>query len=297
MPRKIRFEGMMPAMLAPFTADGRLDIEGIKQNVRFYMDAGCTGIVCNGSTGEAVSLTREERKAVIRATAEVVQGRLKIIAGTGVPTTNEAIALTRDALEAGADAVLVITPFNAIPNKAGLFKHYSAVAEVGIPLILYNLPAHTGVEIDFGTLDALAKFDNVVGIKESSGNLSYFAEIIRRTGDELTVFTGADDLTMQAFCIGAPAAILALGNIAPGMLVDLLAAVKANKLNEARQIYFKLLPIARAISSSVNFPASVKEAVRLLGRPSGTPRLPILPVDADESASIRQALAYAGLLA
>ncbi|MDI6870971.1 MAG: 4-hydroxy-tetrahydrodipicolinate synthase [Bacillota bacterium] len=297
MSRKVRYEGIMPAMLTPFKANGELDLDGIKQNARFYLEAGCTGIVCNGSTGEAVNLSREERKAVIRATVEAVEGRLTVIAGTGAPTTSEAVALTRDALEAGADAALVITPFNAIPNKAGLFKHYAAVAEVGIPLIPYNLPAHTGVEIDFDTLDKLAELDTVVGIKESSGNLSYFAEVVRRVGDKLTVFTGADDLTLQAFCTGAPAAILALGNIAPRMLVDLLAAVKAGRLDEARKIYFSLLPIARAISSSVNFPAPVKEAVRLLGRPSSAPRLPILPVDADESASIRQALVHAGLLA
>lgn len=294
--KKIRFEGIFPAMIAPFKDDGKLDIEGIKVNVKFLMDAGCRGIVCNGSTGEAVNLSREERKDVIRATREVGQGRLQIIAGTGAPTTNDALELTADAMEVGADAALVITPFNAIPNEEGLFAHYEAIAKVGIPIILYNLPQHTGVEIDLDTLDRLAKLDNIVGIKESSGNVGYFAEIIRRHGNDLTAFTGCDDGALQAFCLGCSAAILALGNIAPKMLVDMLALVKEDKIAEAREIYFKLLPIAQGISASVNFPAPVKEAVRLLGRPSGPPRLPILPVDAKESKSVAEALVYAGLV-
>lgn len=295
MMKKIRFAGIFPAMIAPFKDNGELDIEGIKVNVKFYMDAGCQGIVCNGSTGEAVNLSREERKAVITATREIGQGRLQIIAGTGAPTTQTALELTADAMEAGADAALVITPFNAIPNSEGLFRHYEEIAKVGIPIILYNLPQHTGVEIDLDTLERLVKLENVVGIKESSGNVGYFAEIIRRYGDDLTAFTGCDDAAFQAFCIGCPAAILALANIAPKMLVDMLALVKANRMAEARDVYFKLLPIARRIGDSVNFPGPVKEAVSLLGRPSGRPRLPILPVDADESRLVAEALAYAGL--
>jgi len=294
--KKVKFEGIFPAMAVPFDREGALDIDGIKENVRFFADAGCAGVVCNGSTGEAVNLTREERKAVIMATKEAAGGRLVVIAGTGGPTTNVTLEYTRDAMDAGAEAVLVITPFNAIPNKEGLYRHFAEVAQLGVPVILYNLPQHTGVEIDLDTLVRLADLDHIVGIKESSGNFSYFAELMRVFGDKLTVFTGCDDGTLQAFCCGARAAILALGNIAPRMLVDMLEAVDRGDLVRARDIYYRLLPIARAISSSVNFPAPVKEAVRLLGRPSSAPRLPILPVDPEESASIRKALVFAGLM-
>ncbi len=293
---KVRFQGIMPAMLAPFKRNGQLDIEGIKTNAKFFVEAGCTGIVCNGSTGEAVNLSAEERVAVINATREAVGKKLIIVAGTGAPTTSAAVESTTDALKAGADAALVITPFNAIPNKNGLYRHYAEIAQVGIPVIVYNLPQHTGVEIDLGTLEKLVKLPAVVGIKESSGNLSYFAEIIRRFGTDLTAFTGCDDLTFQAFTLGAPAAILALGNIAPKMLVQLLDLVVNGRWVEARTIYFRLLPIAQAISSSINFPAPVKEAVKLLGRPSGPPRLPTLPVDAKEATAIRKALKVARLL-
>jgi 4-hydroxy-tetrahydrodipicolinate synthase len=292
---RVKLQGIMPAMLAPFGRKGQLDIEGIKTNAKFFAQAGCTGITCNGSTGEAVNLSREERVAVIRATREAVGEKLLIVAGTGAPTTGEAVQLSRDALDAGADAVLVITPFNAIPNKEGLYRHFAEIAQLGAPVIAYNLPQHTGVEIDLGTLERLVKLPTIVGIKESSGNMSYFAEIIRRFGGALAPLTGCDDLTFQAFVMGAPGAILAIGNIAPRMLVQMLGLVGAGGVAQARTIYFKLLPIAQAISSSVNFPAPVKEAVKLLGRPSGPPRLPILPVDAKEAASIRAALKVARL--
>jgi len=292
---RVKLQGIMPAMLAPFGRKGQLDLEGIKTNAKFFAQVGCTGIACNGSTGEAVNLSREERVAVIQATREAVGRKLLIVAGTGAPTTGEAVQLTRDALDAGADAALVITPFNAIPNKEGLYRHFAEIAQLGAPVIVYNLPQHTGVEIDLGTLERLVKLPAIVGIKESSGNMSYFAEIIRRFGGELAPLTGCDDLTFQAFVMGAPGAILAIGNIAPKMLVQMLGLVGAGRVAQARTLYFKLLPIARAISSSVNFPAPVKEAVKLLGRPSGPPRLPILPVDAKEAASIRAALKVAGL--
>jgi len=293
---KMKFEGLMPAIITPMDKDGGIDFEGLKKNVEFYIDAGCTGIVANGSTGEAVNLNREERIAVIKKVVEVVRGKVKVIAGAGAPTTNVTLQYTKDAMDAGADAVLVITPFNAIPNKEGLYLHYKKVAEVGIPVIMYNLPQHTGVEIDLETMGRLVKLDNIVGLKESSGNLSYFAEVIRCFSEDITPISGCDDLILQTLSMGVPALILALGNIAPKMIIEIINAVKNNDFVSAREKYYKILPIARAIGDSVHFPAPVKEAVRLLGRPSGPPRLSTLPVSQEESEEIRKKLIYAGLL-
>lgn len=293
--KKLKLEGIFPAMVVSYLDNGELDIEGIKNNVRFYMDQGCAGVVCNGSTGEAVNLSREERIAVIKAAKEVI-GKGKIIAGTGAPITSAALQNTRDAKDAGADAALVITPFNAIPNRDGLIKHYKMVAEIGIPIILYNLPAHTGVEITLDIFEELIQNDNIIGIKESSGNFPFMGEIIRKYGDDITIFTGCDDLSLQIFAMGAKAAILALANIAPGMVVDMMKDVQANRMEQARDKYYRLLPIAKAISASENFPAPVKEAVSLLGRPCGTPRMPITPVGKQESEEIREALKVAGLI-
>lgn len=291
-----KFDGIFVAMITPFKSDGSLDIEGIKTNADYYMKQGCAGIVCNGSTGEAINLSREERIQVIEATKETLNGRGLIIAGTGAPTTAAAVEQTQDALKAGADATLVITPFNCIPNTEGLIKHYNMVASVGLPVILYNLPAHTGVEITMDTFDELIKNEKIIGIKESSGNFGLMGNIIRKYGDRVILFTGSDDLILQVFALGAKSAILALGNIAPAQIVDVLTRVQKNDLEGARKTYLKLLPISSAISASVNFPAPVKEAVRLLGRPSSDPRMPTLPVGKAESESIKEALQYAGLL-
>lgn len=292
----MKFEGLMPAIITPMDKDGKIDFEGLKKNVEFYIDAGCTGIVANGSTGEAVNLNREERIAIVKKVVEIVKGKVKVIAGTGAPTTNVTIQYTRDAMNAGADAALVITPFNAIPNKEGLYLHYKEVAEVGIPVIMYNLPQHTSVEIDLETMGRLVKLDNIVGLKESSGNLSYFSEAIRRFSEDITPISGCDDLILQTLSMGIPALILAFGNIAPKTIIEIFKAIKNNDFISAREKYYKLLPMARAIGDSVNFPAPVKEAVRLLGRPSGPPRLSTLPVSQEESVEIRKKLVYAGLL-
>jgi len=294
--KKMKFEGLMPAIITPMDKDGKIDFEGLKKNVEFYLDAGCTGIVANGSTGEAVNLSREERIEVVKKVVQVVKGKVKVIAGTGAPTTNVTIQYTKDAMNAGADAVLVITPFNAIPNKEGLYLHYKEVAEVGIPVIMYNLPQHTSVEIDLETMGRLVKLDNIVGLKESSGNLSYFGEAIRLFSEDITLISGCDDLILQTLSMGIPALILAFGNIAPKMIIEMYNAIKNNDFVSAREKYYKLLPMARAIGDSVNFPAPVKEAVRLLGRPSGPPRLSTLPVNQEESEEIRKKLIYAGLL-
>jgi 4-hydroxy-tetrahydrodipicolinate synthase len=294
---KMRLEGLYPAMIAPFTSRGELDIDGLQETARFLMDAGCSGIVCNGSTGEAANLSREERIKLIETTRKVVGGNVTVIAGTGSPTTRQTVSLCKDAREAGADAVLVITPFNVIPNKEGLYQHYAAIAEMGIPVILYNLPEHTGVVIGFDTMERLlAKYDTIIGIKESSGDLAYFAEIMRRFGKQLTPVTGADALFFQTTAMGSPAAILALGNIAPRMIIEVMNLTRRGDIQKAKEIYYKLIPIARSISDSVNFPAPVKAAVEMLGRAAGSPRLPTLPVDREERDSIRQALEYADLL-
>jgi 4-hydroxy-tetrahydrodipicolinate synthase len=297
MEKEIRLEGIIPAMLTPFTENGEIDVDGIKENVNFLIENGVSGIMCNGSTGEAVALTKEERIKVIKATVEAAKGRVKTIAGTGVPSTDETIKLTRDAKSAGADAVMIITPFYEIPTQEGLYKHYETIAEaVDIPIVMYNIPQHTGVEIGLDVLRRLVEIDNIVALKDSSGNLSQFAEIIRLVGDKISVLTGCDDLLLSSFVLGSPGAILALCNIAPRLVVDLYRAVKDEKLKKAKELNYKLLSIGRAIGAPENFPAPVKEAVRILGRPAGPTRGPIIKVSEKEKEEIRAALKEAELL-
>ena len=294
---KTRMEGIIPAMLTPFTANGDLDLDGLKKNVDFLVESGVSQIMCLGSTGEAATLTRQESVKVTEATVKASDGRVPVMTGTGATSTREVIERSKEAKDAGADSVMIVTPFYEIPNQDGLLKHYTTIAEaVDIPICLYNIPPHTQVEIAPETLEKLADIDNIVALKDSSGNLSYFAEVMRRVGDKMSILNGGDDITLPCFALGCHGAILALANIAPRMIVDLFQAVQQKEREKALDIFFKLLPISRAISVPQNFPAPVEEAVNMLGRPAGPARSPIVPVNAAEKADIKKTLQYAGLI-
>jgi len=297
MGNKMSFNGIIPAMLTPFTKNGDLDLDGLKKNVDFLIENGVSQIMCLGSTGEAATLTREECVKITEATVKAANGRVPVMAGTGATSTREVIERSREAKSAGADSVMIVTPFYEIPNQEGLYKHYATIAEaVDIPICLYNIPPHTQVEIAPETLERLAEIDNIAALKDSSGNLSYFAEVMRRVGDKIAVLNGGDDITLPCFALGCHGAILALANIAPRMVVDLFQAMQQKEREKSLEIFFKLLPISRAISVPQNFPAPVKEAVNMLGRPAGPARSPIIPLGNAEKEELKKALQYAGLL-
>jgi len=297
MAKKIKVEGIIPAMLTPFTDKGEIDIDGIRETVDFLIENGVSEIMCLGSTGEAATLTREECIKVTEATVKAISGRVRVMAGTGATSTKEVIERTKEAKSAGADSVMIVTPFYEIPTQEGLYRHYATIAEtVDIPIVLYNIPPHTHVEIEPQTLERLAEIDNIVALKDSSGNLSYFAEAMRLVGDKISVLTGGDDITLPCFALGCHGAILALCNIAPRMVVDLYQAVQQKEMAKAEKLFYQLLPIARAISVPENFPAPLKEAVRMLGRPAGLARGPIIPVSEPEKEAIRKALKIANLI-
>ena len=296
MANKMNFSGIIPAMLTPFTSSGDLDLAGLKKNVDFLIESGVSQIMCLGSTGEAATLTREECVKVTETTVKAANGRVPVMAGTGATSTREVIERSKEAKSAGADSIMIVTPFYEIPNQEGLYKHYASIAEaVDIPICLYNIPPHTQVEIAPETLERLAKIGNIQALKDSSGNLSYFAEALRRVGDRMAILTGGDDITLPCFALGCHGAILALANIAPRMVVDLFQAVQQQERENSLDIFFKLLPIARAISVAQNFPAPVKEAVNMLGRPAGPARSPIVPLGNSEKEDIKKALQHAGL--
>ena len=189
MKKSIVFKGVFPALITPFKADGSMDLEGLKENVKYYMSVGCAGVCFSGSSGEHAFLTREERIAGIKACREVI-GDGKIIAGAGAQTTAGALELVKDVKEAGADAALVLSPIGNT-TADGMVKHYETLSEVGIPLVLYNHPAATGINIDIEMFDRLIQIPNVVGMKETSGSLPFLAEILRKySTDEITLFTG-----------------------------------------------------------------------------------------------------------
>lgn len=293
--KSIEFTGLYPALLTGFKSDNTVDLEGLKENVRYLMAQGCAGMCVNGSTGEAGALTREERIAVIKAAREAMGSNGKIIAGAGAPMTAATLELVQDAKDAGADAALVLSPIGNTTDE-GLVKHYEAAAEIGIPIILYNHPTATGIDITIDKFDKLIQIPNVVGMKETSGSMPLLAEIFRKYGDSnISIFTGGDDLTLPALAVGAKAIILATGNVAPRQILDMMSAVETGDMKTAQKLYQSIAPLTSVIGDEYNFPAGIKKAVELLGRPSSAPRMPILPMPEDQVPELEEVLKIAGL--
>ena len=294
MKKSIVFKGVFPALITPFKADGSMDIEALKENVKYYMSVGCAGVCFSGSSGEHAFLTREERIEGIKACREVI-GDGKVIAGAATQTTAGTLELVKDVKEAGADAALILSPIGNT-TADGMVKHFEVLNEVGIPLILYNHPAATGITIDLDMFERLIRIPNVVGMKETSGNLPFIAEILRRYSmDDITIFTGCDDLTLPSCAIGLKAIILATANVAPKQVIDIQNYVAEGKIEEAQKIYWNLAPLTSVIGDEANFPSLLKKATEMVGHAAGDPRLPVLPATAEEEAQIDEALRIAGL--
>lgn len=294
MKKSIVFKGVFPALITPFKADGSMDIEALKENVKYYMSVGCAGVCFSGSSGEHAFLTREERIEGIKACREVI-GDGKVIAGAATQTTAGTLELVKDVKEAGADAALILSPIGNT-TADGMVKHFEVLNEVGIPLILYNHPAATGITIDLDMFERLIQIPNVVGMKETSGNLPFIAEILRRYSmDDITIFTGCDDLTLPSCAIGLKAIILATANVAPKQVIDIQNYVAEGKIEEAQKIYWNLAPLTSVIGDEANFPSLLKKATEMVGHAAGDPRLPVLPATAEEEAQIDEALKIAGL--
>jgi 4-hydroxy-tetrahydrodipicolinate synthase len=294
MKKSINFQGVFPAIITPFLADGSMDYEGLKENVAYYMSLGCAGVAFSGSSGEHAFLTREERINGVKAIKEVI-GDGKIIAGAGAQTTATTLEITKDMKEAGADAALILSPIGNADDD-GVVAHFEALNEVGIPLILYNHPAATGINIDFDLFERLIAIPNVVGMKETSGNLPMLAKIMGKySTDEISLFTGVDDLTLPSCAIGLKAIILATANVAPKQVLDIQSLVAEGKIVEAQKIYYSIADLTAVIGDENKFPALLKKATEMVGRKAGDPRLPVLPATEEETANIQAALKVAGL--
>lgn len=294
MKKSIVFKGLFPALITPFKEDGSMDLEALKENVKYYMSIGCAGVAFAGSSGEHAFLTREERIAGVKACKEVI-GDGKVIAGAGAQTTELALQYVKDVKEAGADAALVLSPIGNTTDD-GMVKHFETLATVGEPLVLYNHPAATGINITLPLFERLIAIPEVVGMKETSGSLPFLASILRKySTDDITLFTGCDDLILPSCAIGLKAIILATANVAPKQVLAIMNDVEEGKIDEARKIYWNLAPLTAVIGSETNFPSLLKKATEMVGHKAGDPRLPILPATDDDVKAIDEALQIAGL--
>jgi 4-hydroxy-tetrahydrodipicolinate synthase len=289
------FTGSLVAIVTPFK-NGRVDERALVDLIEFQIANGTDGIVPCGTTGESATLTHEEHNRVIGLTIEAVRRRVPVIAGTGSNSTAEAIALTKHAQQAGADAALLITPYYNKPTQEGLFRHYKAIADaVELPLVLYNIPGRTSVNMLPATVARLASIRNIVAIKEGSASLQQVSEIIQACGDRMTVLSGDDPLTLPMLAVGAKGVITVTANIVPGDMAAMVDAFAAGKLDEARRVHYRLYPLFTALFYETN-PIPVKEALAMMGKIQPDLRLPLCPMSADNRDKLARALKDYGLI-
>ena len=283
------FSGSIVAIVTPFR-NGKVDERAFGDLIEWQLANGTNGIVPCGTTGESATLTNDEHHHVIRLSVEVVKGRVPVIAGTGSNSTDEAISLTRHAKEAGADGALLITPYYNKPTQEGLYRHYKAVAEaVDMPLVLYNIPGRTGVNMLPTTVERLAVMKNIVGIKEGSGSVQQASEIAQTCGDRLTVLSGDDPLTLPMMAVGAKGVITVTANVMPKEMAQLVASFQAGRIDEARRIHFALSALFAALFYETN-PIPVKEALGMMGKIDPELRLPLCAMSADNRNQLTRVL-------
>ncbi|ADG13559.1 dihydrodipicolinate synthase [Methanocaldococcus infernus ME] len=288
------FEGVYPAIITPFKA-GEIDYDGLRENINFLIENGVDGLVVVGTTGESPTLSHEEHKKVIEKAVEFVDGRVKVIAGAGSNSTREAIELSVFAEDVGADAVLSITPYYNKPTQEGLKRHYSEIAKsINIPIVIYNLPSRTGVNIEIKTLKELSEeFSNIVAIKEANPDLSRVSETILNTN--LTVLSGNDELTLPILALGGKGVISVVANIMPKEMVELVRSALNGDFERARELHYKLYPLMKVLFIETN-PIPVKTALNLLGRPAGELRLPLCEMSEEHRRELEKVLKDLNLL-
>lgn len=286
------FEGVYPAVVTPFLSDPQqsLDLEGFRSNIEALLAAGVHGIVPTGSTGESATLSFEEHERVVEVAVETAGGKIPVLAGTGSNNTAEALRFTRAAKEIGADGALLISPYYNKPNRAGLFQHFTKIADLDIPVVLYNVPGRTGQNLAPDLVIELAAHPNIVGIKEASGNVGQVSQIIEGTLDEeFAVISGDDNLTLPILALGGEGVISVAANVEPVRMVRLYEAFRAGDWTGALELHYELSPLFRALFIDTN-PIPVKKAVGLRGMAAGPVRLPLSDLDDKKTAVLAEVL-------
>jgi 4-hydroxy-tetrahydrodipicolinate synthase len=289
------FSGSMVATVTPFK-EGRVDEKALGDLIEFQIAEGTSAIVPCGTTGESATLSHDEHNRVIEFTVRAVNGRVPVIAGSGSNSTEEAVNLTRNAKAVRADAALLICPYYNKPTQEGLYRHFKAVSEsVDIPLVLYNIPSRTGVNMLPQTVERLMAFKNVIGIKESSGSLPQIGEVIRLCGERLSVISGDDALTLPILSIGGRGVISVAANIVPRDCSQMVQSALKGNWDDARTLHHRLSPLFDVLFVETN-PIPVKAALALLGRCASDVRLPLAPISDANLEKLRAGLKRYGLL-
>lgn len=289
------FRGAIVAIVTPFK-NGKIDEESLRNLIEFQIENGTDGIVPCGTTGESSTLSHEEHDRVIEITVDAVRKRVPVIAGTGSNSTEEALRLTKHAYEAGADGVLMVCPYYNRPTQEGLYQHYKFIAEsVPIPIVPYNIPGRTGVNLLPETVARLAKISNIVGIKEASGSLKQMHDIIALCGEDFSVLSGDDFFTFPLLAIGGKGVISVISNVAPADMAAMIDAFEAGDIEKARALHYKMVPLIDMLFIETN-PVPVKAALSMMGKISYDVRLPLYKMTDANYEKLRVAMKNYGLI-
>lgn len=290
------FQGSIVALVTPMRNDGGIDEERLRQLVDFHVEQGTDAIVAVGTTGESPTLNHDEHREVVRVVIEQSAKRVPVIAGSGSNSTAEALSLTQSAKASGADACLLVAPYYNKPTQEGLFQHYKTIAEqVAVPLILYNVPGRTGCDIKPETVARLAKIDNIIGIKDATGDLTRVARHRGDCGEDFALYSGNDDSALEFMLQGGNGVISVTANVAPKAMHELAQLALDGQVDAARAQDALLADLHRAMFLEAN-PIPVKWAVQQQGRAEGGIRLPLLPLSEHHQDTVRAALRKAGVL-
>lgn len=289
------FKGAIVALVTPFK-QGRVDEESLRALIEMQINNGTDGIVPCGTTGESATLSHEEHDRVIEITIEAVKKRVPVIAGTGSNSTAEALRLTRHAHEAGADGVLMVTPYYNKPTQEGMYQHFKTIAEqVPIPVVLYNVPGRTGTNLLPETVLRLANVPNIVGIKEASGSMKQIMDVINLCPNDFSVLSGDDAVALPVMAMGGKGIISVLSNVAPADMAAMVDAYQAGDMDKARSIHYRILALMDAMFIETN-PIPVKAALAMMGMISYELRLPLCRMSKANEEKLEKILSAYGLL-
>lgn len=297
----MNFEGTYVAMVTPFTKDEEIDEEGFRSNINFLIDNGVNGLLAAGTTGESATLSHNEHKKVIEILIDEVDGRVETLAGAGSNSTKEAIDLVKFSEDAGADAALVITPYYNKPQQHGLIDHYQVISDASdIPIIAYNVPSRTGVNLDVDTIVELAKIDNVDAIKEASGSIDKISEIYKALSlegleEDFNILSGEDGLTLPIMALGGTGVISASANVDPRRMVLMVDSMLNEDYQRAQELHYEMINLIKALFVESN-PVPAKTAMRIMGLPSGPLRQPLAEMKEDNVEILKKALKDSNLI-
>lgn len=287
----MNFGQILTAMVTPFDHNEEIDFPATQNLINYLIESGTEGLVVSGTTGESPTLTEEEKVQLFKFTVEVVNGRVPVIAGTGSYNTKESIELTKRAADAGVDGIMLVVPYYNKPSQEGLYQHFQTIAAVtSLPIILYNIPGRSVVNMSVETVIRLSEIPNIVAIKEAGGNLDAMSQIISSTPEDFSLYSGDDGLTIPVLSIGGAGVISVASHVIGNEMQAMIAKFNAGNVQEAAKDHRRLLPVMKALFAAPN-PTPVKTALNLKGVPVGGVRLPMIPLNEEELSTLQSVLA------